>query len=206
MYDRTQNLTTGTAHRGVTRPAEPFTDDEMNLLMGAMKDSHATYLGCRNVAALMLLWRGGIRVQELLEIRSGDVNWITGNVTVRKGKGGKRRTTRVDQWALAYMQEWEMILPENAEVFICRRDGKPMAQSAVRMMLARAGERAGITHPVRPHGLRHRFAVELARENIPLPFISKLLGHTNIATTATYLQTLTIEEALDAITNRKVAA
>jgi integrase len=203
-FDPRENLLSGATRKGKNYPPEPFTDDEMERLYLAMKQSHRTGLGRRNIAALKLMWRGGLRAAEVLSLTANDINWTTGNITVKRGKGDKRRVTRVDEKSLADLMAWERIRPADSETFICKPDGKPMASSALRQMLSRAGERAGITHPVRPHGLRHRFAIELAREGVPIAYISRLLGHENIATTQAYFATLTIEDALDAITERNL--
>ena len=58
------------------------------------------------------------------------------------------------------------------------------------------GSKAGIEKAVRPHGLRHTFAAELCRENVPLNEIQQALGHSNAATTSRYLAHVAPEKLL----------
>jgi integrase len=61
----------------------------------------------------------------------------------------------------------------------------------------------GVTKRAHAHALRHTFAVELAREGVPMPLIQQLLGHSSLAVTSVYLASLSPEEALDAVRNRE---
>ena len=69
----------------------------------------------------------------------------------------------------------------------------------MRVLLRRLAIKAGIEKRVHPRGLRHTFAVEPDQQGVPVSVISKLLGHSSIATTAQYLDHLTNGQAVDAL-------
>jgi site-specific recombinase XerD len=200
-HDPRQNLTTGADHKGTNRPLELLDDYEIRLLDEAMRTSHRTSLGYRNRLALRLMAGAGLRVSEVLSLEPGDIDTATGNVRVT-GKGGKTRITRLPASDMALLRSWMKRRPEGAERLVCREDGEPMAPSALRQTIKRAAERAGIRKEVRCHSFRHRFAVTLANDNVPVPHISRLLGHSSVATTQHYLAGLSLEDALDALTER----
>jgi integrase len=65
--------------------------------------------------------------------------------------------------------------------------GRPSAATAARAELRRLAAAAGVGRRFAPHQLRHRHAVELAREGVPVNIIQRQLGHTDLGTTSTYL-------------------
>jgi len=81
----------------------------------------------------------------------------------------------------------------------CTLGGGPVYPAYVRNLLKRLAEEAGIEKRVHPHGLRHTFAVELDAGKTPITVISKLLGHSNVPTTARYLDHLTNSQAVNAL-------
>lgn len=74
----------------------------------------------------------------------------------------------------------------NDPVFEGRRK-RAISQTEIRRIIQAAAERAGINKNVSPHWLRHSHATHAANRNVPLPLIQSTLGHTNVATTSTYL-------------------
>jgi integrase len=64
--------------------------------------------------------------------------------------------------------------------------GAPFSESTVNRYFKIAKRIAGITRRMRFHDLRHTFGSDLATAGLPLPFIGKVMGHTNPATTARY--------------------
>jgi hypothetical protein len=94
----------------------------------------------------------------------------------------------MDAGALAVIQRWadtrQRLGPGRSRYLFCTLDGRPLHQTYVRTMMTRYATKAGITKRAHPHGLRHTYAAELAREGIPMNTIQVLLGHTSLATTS----------------------
>jgi site-specific recombinase XerC len=75
-------------NKGMLYPADPPTVEEIICVMRhACEDPH----GFRLRAMIVMLWRGGLRVQEALALSEHDLDQQRGSVLVRRGKGGRRR-------------------------------------------------------------------------------------------------------------------
>lgn len=175
--------------RGQKYPSEPLTKDEIVALCNANTNGA---LGCRNRAALYLLWQCGLRVSELLALRPCDVS--ADSVRVLRGKGGKSRTVGLGAEAAAVVARWmdrRRVLGIDARVpLICSLKGERLYPTAMRELMKRLARKAGIVKRVHPHALRHSFAATAARQGLPMPSLQNALGHSSLATTDTYVRSL----------------
>lgn len=195
---------------GRTFPPEPLTPDEVARLLAGCSLRAPT--GIRNRAMLMLLYRSGLRVSELLALKPADIDLDqhTARVLHGKGKGGPKAgkyTVRgfhptADDALIRWMDYRKGLAQQlglkNGPLF-CTLEGGPVSDRYVRDLLKRLADRAGIEKRVHPHGLRHTFAKELHDNGVPVATISKLLGHSSIAVTARYLDHLTNDQAVKAL-------
>jgi site-specific recombinase XerD len=168
----------------VRRPSEILTADEIGQLLRACGRGRT---GIRNRALLVLLWRSGLRISEALALRPADVDHGTGAIRVLRGKGDRARTAAIDSSGLAWIVAWAPYRPTGARWLFCTLQGRRLAPSYVRGWLGRLRARTGLAKRVHAHGLRHTYAVELAREGVPLHTIQGALGHAHASTTAVYL-------------------
>lgn len=192
---------------GRTYPADHLRREEITAMLDAFDMSDP--IDHRNRTLMVLLWRSGLRISEALALRPIDVDLENLTVHVLHGKGDKARVTNLDPGAARAIRAW---LPVRSE-FVpgIRLDGplfptstgRRVIPSYVRDMLPRMGKRAGVARRVHAHGFRHSYAVELVKEGIPVPMIQRLLGHTNLATTTTYLASLQPEDALNMVRGRE---
>lgn len=193
---------------GNTYPAEVLTKEEIGQLLAAC--SRRGSAGLRTRALIVVLWRSGLRIDEALSLRPKDVDLVVGTITVLHGKGNRRRTVGLDAPAAAVVQVWvdrrrTLGLPPTAPLFCTitqPRPGRKQYSSVVREALKDLGVKAGIEKRVHPHGFRHTHASELAREGIGLNLIQRQLGHSDLATTARYIDHLAPWEVVDAIRKR----
>jgi site-specific recombinase XerD len=156
--------------------------------------------GIRNRALIVLAWRTGLRIGEVLALRPKDVDLASGTLIVQHGKGDKRRVVGLDAGTVALLQRWLDVrrkrgINGRAPVF-CTLSGDEISQSYIRHLLPRLARRAGIEKRVHAHGLRHAFAVELEREGATVSTIRDLLGHSSLAVTDRYLRRIGAGEAL----------
>ena len=185
-------------------PAEPLTADEARALIKAASNRAPT--GIRKRALLVVLYRGGLRVDEALGLLPKDLNVKEGTVRVLHGKGDKARLVGLDQGAWAVLQRWldkrrELGIKGRRRVF-CTLKGAPLQDRYVRAMIKRMADRAGIQRRTHPHGLRHSHAAELANEGTPLHVIQQQLGHSSLATTDRYIRHLAPQEVIKAMQAR----
>lgn len=131
-----------------------------------------------------------------------------GSVLVRSGKGEKRREAGMDDWGFEHLAAW---LQRRVELpvgpLFCVIDGQTRgrgwAATAARGELRQLAAAAGVRRRFAPHQLRHTHAVELARERVAVNLIQRQLGHTDLGTTATYLQGIDPSEVINAVRSRR---
>lgn len=185
---------------GLKFPAEPLTTGEVGLLLGGCSRRAPT--GVRNRALVMLLYRSGLRVSEVLALRPADVDLDRHSIRLLDTKSGVAQTRGFHPLADDALLRWLEVrrrLGVRGGTLFCTLDGGPVSDDYVRGLLRRLAVRAGITKRVHPHGLRHTFAVELEAAGTPVTVISKLLGHSSVAVTARYLDHLTARQAVTAL-------
>ncbi len=192
-------------NKGLRYPADPPTVQE---IIAVMREAGSDRHGARVCALIVMLWRGGLRIQEALSLSERDLDPQRGSVLVRSGKGGRRREIGMDAWGWEQLRSW---LTTRVELPIgpmfCVIDGPTRGRSwssaAVRCEFRRLAARAGIRRRFAPHQLRLAHAVELAREGVPLNIIQRQLGHVNLGTTSIYLQGIDPEEIIAAVNSRR---
>jgi site-specific recombinase XerD len=190
--------------KGKTYPPETLTESEVHGLIKSCSRRAPT--GRRNAAAIVLMYRSGLRVGEVLALKPKDVDVDSGVVRVLHGKGDRSRVVAIDPGSMAIIVRWmewrsrHGIRPPSP--LICTLRGRYVGQHYIRQMLGRMRTRAGIEKRVHPHGLRHTFAAELAAEGTPINVIQRALGHSNAATTGRYLNHVAPEDVIRVLRNR----
>ena len=158
--------------------------------------------GARNRAMVAVMYRAGLRVSELCDLRPSHLDLQVGLVRVQNGKGGKGRFAGIDTATAAYVHDWLQRRDAGSNWLFHTRTGKRVDPRHMRAMLKRYARRAGIDKRVHPHGLRHTHACELAREGVPINVIQKQLGHSNVAVTSTYLNHIAADEVVQTMQQR----
>jgi integrase/recombinase XerD len=135
----------------------------------------------------MLLYSSGLRVSELVRLRSEDLDSDRGLIRVRAGKGRKDRYTLLSDRAAEEIEIHRRFQGDEVPwVFPGGHDGRPITVRTVQKVVARIGERAGIRKKVTPHVLRHSFATHLLETGTDIRYIQELLGHASTKTTQIY--------------------
>jgi integrase len=175
--------------------------DEVNRLLAAIPARSSS--GARLRALVGVLYGAGLRLQEALDLLPSDVKGC--QITVRNGKGGRRRVVAIDQKSCALLDTWlerRESLGLNGRqpifsTFSVDALGKPWDPREARRSLDKAGSRAGLER-VHPHGLRHSHAVRVAGGG-DVRVVQRQLGHASLATTTRYLDHLTADDLVDAL-------
>lgn len=181
---------------GLKLPAEILTQAEVQRLMNACARRGPS--GLRNRAIIAVLWRGGLRSAEALALELRDVDREAGTLTIRHGKGNRRRVVGLDPPAFAVLEHWlaarsRLGIPRGAPLFCTIADGnrgRQLGAAYWREAIKKLGVKAGIEKRVHSHGLRHTHAVELMREGVSLLVIQRQLGHSSLQITQRYLDHL----------------
>ncbi len=148
-------------------------------------------LAVRDTAMIELVYATGLRVSEVVSLKTNQVNLEAGFLTV-VGKGRKERAVPVGQYACErlrhYLGEVRPALLHgraSAFLFVTRRGG-PMTRRAFGLLLRKRVRQAGLRGKVSPHTLRHAFATHLVERGADLRAVQMMLGHADISTTQVY--------------------
>jgi integrase/recombinase XerD len=151
-----------------------------------------TVLGQRDRAVLELLYGSGIRPSEAERLDVGDLDLSQGVLFVRNGKGRKDRVVPLaGRAALAvekYLKEARPELvedPRERAVFLTQQ-GQRLTLGMIQHLVRRQVQEAGLTLPLTPYSLRHGYATHLLQRGADVRHVQKLLGHSQVQTTAIY--------------------
>lgn len=176
------------------RPKVGFLElDEVNRLLAAIDTSNP--IGLRDRAVVELLFSGGLRVSELVNLDRDHINLERREFMVR-GKGQKDRPIFISPQAADWIGRFLATRQDNYKPLFIHYSGTQndldegmytrLTVRSVQRLVKRYAGLAGITKDVTPHTLRHSFATDLLINGADIRSVQGLLGHANIATTQIY--------------------
>ena len=155
----------------------------------------ATPLGLRDRAMIELLYATGMRVSELISVRTSDLHLRERYLTC-VGKGNKERLVPTGDQAIEWITRYQKaarpaLLKGRASprLFLNVR-GRPLGRVGFWKLLKRYGRRANLPRSLSPHVIRHSFATHLLERGADLRAIQMMLGHTDLSTTQIYTHVL----------------
>lgn len=150
-----------------------------------------TAQGLRDRAMLELMYASGLRVTELVTLKSVHVGLREAVLRVT-GKGDKERLVPFGEeahaWLMRYLQEArpQLLSARNTDDLFLSRFGQAMTRETFWRIVKKYAVVAGITSPISPHTLRHAFATHLLNHGADLRAVQLLLGHADLSTTQIY--------------------
>jgi integrase len=163
------------------RPREHLTEREVEALIAAAKGNR---WGQRDATMLLVAFRHGLRASEVCGLQWSDVEFETGNLHLRRAKGGTTATHPLLGDELRALR----VLKREAKspfIFVSER-GAPFSVSGLAKMIERAGVEAKIPFPVHMHMLRHSTGYALANKGTDTRTLQAYLGHRSIQSTVRY--------------------
>jgi integrase len=155
------------------------------LLAGCDRETKA---GLRDYAVLSLLARLGLRGAEAAGLRLGDIDWRAGEVAIT-GKGSRVERlplpARAGEAVAAWLTDGRPRCESRAVFVTVRRPYRQLTPDAVRQVMARACDRAGLERRG-AHRLRHALATEMLRAGASLPEVGQVLRHRSQLSTSVY--------------------
>lgn len=143
--------------------------------------------GRRDAALILIAYRHGLRVSELVALRWDQVDLTQGLVHIARRKNGVPSVHPLRGPELRALRRLERDYPETPYVFVSERKA-PLTVDTVRKIVARAGHHAGMPFPIHPHMLRHATGYKLANDGQDTRAIQHYLGHRNIQHTTRYTE------------------
>jgi len=143
----------------------------------------------RDKAILELLFSAGLRLSELINLETDNINTDERTISI-KGKGNKERELYInsDDVIIAIKEYMNIREKKNIKTkkFFVNRNGNELHANAVQKMFKQYRVKAGIKKDITPHSLRHTLAVMLLEAGADLKSVQDILGHNTIATTQIY--------------------
>ena len=143
--------------------------------------------GARDRTLILLAYRHGLRVSELVTLRWEQIDLKAGLVHVARLKNGVSSNHPLRGLELRALRKLRARYPDTPYLFVTERGG-PMTPATARKLIARAGELAKLPFPIHPHMLRHSAGYKLANEGHDTRSIQQYLGHKNITHTVRYTE------------------
>ena len=139
-------------------------------------------------AVIEVLLSSGVRINELCNLRVDDVDFDNLTMQVKRGKGGRGRTTFISSVCKKHLQIY-LSKKKAASPFLFSKDYDQTGYTTngVRNMMRKMSIETGIH--IHPHRFRRTLATECAKRGMPIQEIKIVLGHKNIATTQRYIDT-----------------
>jgi integrase/recombinase XerD len=159
-----------------------FNQDEITAIIKAAGNiKHRTML--------MLAYSSGMRVSEVVNIKTADIDSKRMCILVKQAKGKKDRMVTLSPVLLIMLREyWKKNKPfKQGFLFPGQNKDESYSPRSLQLVLAAAKKKAGILKPGSIHALRHSFATHLLDKGTDVVMIMKLLGHNDIKTTLRYL-------------------
>jgi type 1 fimbriae regulatory protein FimB/type 1 fimbriae regulatory protein FimE len=179
---------TVTPHRppnAVLRTREHLTEAEVERLMDAARKNRWSN---RDATMILVGYRHGLRVSELVDLRWDQVDFTAATLHVRRVKRGTPSTHPIlgdELRGLRRLQREQE--PKSSFVFMSER-GAPFTSAGFARMVERAGREAKLGFKAHPHMLRHACGYALANKGHDTRALQSYLGHRNIQHTVRYTE------------------
>ena len=167
----------------------PFSETEMNEVLAALKGDD--YESLRVASVVELLYSTGMRREELIGLKEGDLNLEQRTLKVL-GKRNKERILplleTVRETLLRYLSEKHKLQGETEFLFVTQKGNKiygTLVYRLVNLYFSKVSKKVKKS----PHVLRHSFATHLLNKGADLNSVKELLGHSSLASTQVYTHT-----------------
>lgn len=147
-------------------------------------------LGLRNKAMMETLYATGLRISELVNLKTSNLHLMEKYIDV-VGKGDKERVVPIGDIAIIalrnYIEKGRPYLTKKMDsTLFYNYQGKPISRISLYKYIVKLAQDNGITKEISPHTIRHSFATHLLEGGTDLRVVQELLGHEDISTTQIY--------------------
>ncbi|MER2537978.1 MAG: site-specific integrase [Azonexus sp.] len=151
----------------------------------------------KHQTALALAYGTGLRVNEVVTLKVGDIDSQRMTLRVEQGKGQKDRYAMLSPVLLERLRVWWRVaraqgkMLDGGWLFPGLNPIRPLSARQLNRAIHTAADEAGIVKHISMHSLRHAFATHLLEQKVDIRLIQVLLGHKKLETTALYAQVAT---------------
>jgi type 1 fimbriae regulatory protein FimB/type 1 fimbriae regulatory protein FimE len=161
------------------RPREYLTKEEVELLVRVLRGRQSR----RNALILLMMYRHGLRVSEVIGLTWDQVDLVLGRITIYRLKNGRQGDHPLSRDEIKGLRRTART--SSPYIFLSER-GDKLSPCAIRKIIKEAGERADLPFPLHPHMLRHGTGYQLVNQDTDIRVIQEYLGHSSISSTVRY--------------------
>ncbi len=166
-----------------------LTFEEVQRILNCVDTS--SHLGFRDRVMLELMYATGMRISEVLSLKTLDVSLENKYVRV-VGKGNKERIipfySRVGDLLSEYLNSVHSKISKGKPYLFPNYKGDKMSRIGAWKIIKNYASKVGLSHKVHPHVFRHTFATHMLLGGCDIRTLQELLGHSSIITTERYLK------------------
>jgi integrase/recombinase XerD len=165
-------------------PIEPVSLEDVHALLETCEHN---FSGARDRAMILGLLDTGARAQEFLNLNLEDLELATGSALIRQGKGRKPRMVFLGRKTLRAIRAYLRCRRERNPALWVSVHGDRVTYAALRCLLRRRAQLAGIKDTPTPHDFRRAFALVMLRNGVDVFALQKLMGHADLQVLRRYL-------------------
>jgi type 1 fimbriae regulatory protein FimB len=169
-----------------------LTEAEMGRFLEAAR--HGRH-GVRDYLLMLMTYRHGLRVSELVDLRLKDLDLHTGRLYVRRKKGSLSTHQPIEGDEVRALRAWLREREQQGDArssYLFLSERGPMTRQAVNYLAKEIGQRAKLRFHIHPHMLRHSTGYYLANRGYDTRLVQDYLGHKNIVHTVRYTRTAAV--------------
>lgn len=179
----------------------PLNDNEIKQMLSIARQNRSKEIGQRNVTMLSLMLDAGLRISEVMSLKTEDI--LENQILIRNAKGNKDRAVAITPILKREMRKYKRLKDKTRHkdckyFFVSQRGGKGTTKIGIEIM-QEIKKQMDIRSVVRfsPHTLRHTYAHMQMRNGMDIYTLSKNMGHSSVTMTQNYLQTLKSDDFVE---------
>jgi integrase/recombinase XerD len=137
--------------------------------------------------ALTVVYAGGLRLSEVLNLQLSDIDSRRNLIRVRQGKGRKDRYVMLSAKLLTVLRNYWKAERPSSWLFPSPDKSRRLSNASLQVVVRKASRDSGLTKHVTVHTLRHCFGTHLLENGADIRTIQLLMGHASMQTTARYI-------------------
>jgi integrase len=153
-----------------------------------MSQSKEPAYGHRDATMILVAYRHGLRVSELVDLRWDQIDFERATLAVRRAKKGSPATHPILGDELRALRRLQREQERKSPFVFTSERGSPFTTAGFARMMERAGEAAELGFKAHPHMLRHACGFALANKGHDTRALQAYLGHKNIQHTVRYTE------------------
>jgi len=165
-------------------PIEPVSLEDIGLLL---QTCESNFSGVRDKAMILGLLDTGARAHEFLDLNLEDIELATGSILIRRGKGRKPRMAFLGRKTIRTIRAYFRSRHDTNPALWVSIHGNRMTYAALRCLLRRRSNLAGLKDIPTPHDFRRAFALVMLRSGVDVFALQKLMGHSDLQVLRRYL-------------------